>query len=467
MRARELLSRFDLTEGAQLSATALATRVAELIRDGRLPAGVELPSERDLAGALGRSRGTIARAYEQLRHEGLAYTRHGAGTTVGCCPGPWASSRAADLVPILTSPGTPLPQMDDAIDLRQVRWEPLPDEAPSMAGDGGQLASGAASARSELLARLARHLHGQGIPAGPDQLLLTGGGTRALDVVLTTMVRPGERVLVPALTDPGVLALLRVRGLHPVALPVDREGRADVPGWLQRIRTRSARIAVVTATHATPAGTVLETHERRLLAEAAAAADVTLIDDASHTDLWIEEAPPPSLASFDLDGGDRTITVASTAAMTPAGASVGWIHTTSDAILERLRAVSATLDGAPSDPTVAVARGAFDDHDRMVRHRRQHLIEQTVAAIRQITPAAPHLAISPARGGPTRWIHVGARPGSAVADAARARRVLVQPGSACAVGRADPAAVMVALTGPIEDLLTGLRLLIAAVHDLG
>jgi DNA-binding FadR family transcriptional regulator len=50
----------------------LADRLRQLVLDGRLPVHVVLPSERDLATALGTSRTTTAAAYRQMRDAGIA-----------------------------------------------------------------------------------------------------------------------------------------------------------------------------------------------------------------------------------------------------------------------------------------------------------------------------------------------------------------------------------------------------------
>lgn len=64
-----------------------------------------------------------------------------------------------------------------------------------------------------------------GIP--PGAVIPVANTMRALDVALITLLRQGERVLVPALTEPGPLTPLRIRGLHPVALPVTPQGVRD------------------------------------------------------------------------------------------------------------------------------------------------------------------------------------------------------------------------------------------------
>jgi DNA-binding transcriptional MocR family regulator len=440
VRARELLGHLEPFEVTDLTSAALATAIAALVRDGRLPAGVDLPSERDLAATIGRSRGTIARAYEQLRHEGLAHTRHGAGTTIGCCAGPWASSRAAELVPVLPLAGVPSP-LDGGrvIDLRRVRW------APELHGTG--------------------QLTGSGPQVGPGASLLTAGRVRALDVVLTALARPGEAVLVPELTDPAVLALFHVRGLRGLGLPLDRRGRPDLPGWLRRIRSRPSPVVLLPATHAAPNGTTLASHERQLLAETAVTTDATLIEDRNDADLWIEHPPPPPMTSFDQ--GERTISIAPAATPAMSHDELASIHTTNATIATRVRAVSAALHAMPEGHARAATGGTFPTHPQLWEQRRRHLVEHTAALIRWVTPLAPQLSMVEAAGGAVRWVRTGNLPGSVVTDAARARGVLVEPAASWQVGdNTDPPAVTLTVTGPTDELLAGVQVLIEVVRDL-
>lgn len=457
MRARELLRHLGDADPGAMSSAQLGDRLMALVRAGTLPAGVTLPSERDLASALGRSRGTIARAYERLRSDGLAHTRHGAGTTIGCCAGPWASSRAAELVPIVTPTPARGARTADVIDLRRPRWDP-PPTADGIAG-GSAAPDAGHTLRGDVAARLAAQLTSDGMPTQPDQLLLTGGLIRAVDVALAALLHPKDRVLVPALTDPAIVELLTVRGFRPVTLPVDTDGRPDLPGWLRRMRSGVADVALLAATHAPPGGATLELHERRLLVEAATEAGITLVDDLGQGALWLEEAPPPPLAVVAGADEDRTITVGCTCAFSGDTRSVGWLRTTSAPVAERLQAVVEALDAGPSEAVVGALPGAFDQAPATLERRRQQLVDHVATVIRLLTPVAPALSVAPSRGGPRLWIGVRASDGTGLADAARERGVLVEPGSACVVGDRDPQAITLALTVTSDELVTGVRVL--------
>jgi DNA-binding FadR family transcriptional regulator len=68
-------------------AGALVHRLAEDIRNGRLPPGSRLPTERELMQQAGVSRTVVREAVAALRAEGLVITRQGVGAFVTAHPG--------------------------------------------------------------------------------------------------------------------------------------------------------------------------------------------------------------------------------------------------------------------------------------------------------------------------------------------------------------------------------------------
>ena len=80
----------------------LADRLRVLVIDGRLPDGTRLPSERELAAALGVSRTTTTRVYAELREAGLIASRQGSGSVVSV---PYGASAVSSLILDPDSPG--------------------------------------------------------------------------------------------------------------------------------------------------------------------------------------------------------------------------------------------------------------------------------------------------------------------------------------------------------------------------
>lgn len=66
---------------------ALAESIRLLVHDGRIPLGVALPSERELASVLELSRTTITSSYSVLRDEGISSAGRGRAARSRCRSG--------------------------------------------------------------------------------------------------------------------------------------------------------------------------------------------------------------------------------------------------------------------------------------------------------------------------------------------------------------------------------------------
>ena len=89
----ELLVRLDRSAGVPLRAQ-LEAALRDAIRAGRLRAGERLPSSRELAHALGVSRGMVQDCYGQLLAEGYLTSRTGSATRVADISGQQAGGPA-------------------------------------------------------------------------------------------------------------------------------------------------------------------------------------------------------------------------------------------------------------------------------------------------------------------------------------------------------------------------------------
>ncbi|MGH3338175.1 MAG: GntR family transcriptional regulator, partial [Propionibacteriaceae bacterium] len=96
--APELLVEMDRSAPRALR-TQLEERLREAIRSGRLEPGERLPSSRELARALGVSRGLVTECYQQLNSEGYLQSEVGSATRVASSVSTTAASR-----PPLTTP---------------------------------------------------------------------------------------------------------------------------------------------------------------------------------------------------------------------------------------------------------------------------------------------------------------------------------------------------------------------------
>jgi DNA-binding transcriptional MocR family regulator len=240
-----------------------------------------------MADRLGVSLGTVTRAYEAAMRRGLIRGETGRGTFVS---GPQAEQYGAAEFE-LTTPGM--------IDLAVVR--PLygydPDPAPALR----EVAR--SPGRRELLqylpnAGLLRHRKTgaawaarYGLSTQAEQVVVCAGIQHALTVVLATVCRPGDTLLVEALTYPGLKALANLLELKMVPVPMDDHGL--VPEALESAcRQQPARaLFTMPSVHNPTTSTQPETR-RREIADIAAGHSLAIIEDAVNH-LLLEQPVPP------------------------------------------------------------------------------------------------------------------------------------------------------------------------------
>jgi DNA-binding transcriptional MocR family regulator len=360
--------RYQLT-GA--TAAAISASVESGVRTGRLTPGEVLPPVRVLAGSLGVSPATVAKAYQELRRRGLVETAGRNGTRVRHRS---AATRAALRLPVGPglrdlSTGEPdhrlLPPL--AAHLRAIAAE---YRSPLGYADGGTLPELAEAARERFAA--------DGIRAA--DVTVTNGALDAIERLLTSHLRPGDAV---AVEDPGwanLLDLVAALGLHPVPLAVDDDG--PLPGALAAALRSGARGVVVTSRAQNPTGAavaaaraaelraVLTGHPDTLLVEDDHAAE--LAAGAAHplagaTERWAfvrSAAKPfgPDLRIAVLAGDEAT--VARVAGRMRIG--TGWVSTVTQRLLLRL------WRDAGTTAAIAAARDSYD-------HRRTALRDAIAA----------------------------------------------------------------------------------------
>src|SRR4051812_38588455 len=275
---------------------ALAAAVRGLLSDGRLPLGVRLPAERELAEALGVSRTTVSAAYRALRETGHLTSRRGAGswTTLPhghrvVTSGLWAAGDEADVIDLGVA-ASPAP--DELIGAARA----AADDLPRYLGTAGYHPTGLV----ELREAVAAGYTARGVATSTEQILITAGTQQALDLVLRLSVPAGAPVLVEAPTYPNALAALSARRAR-----INTHGLDTATGWdgdllLGALRQGRPRVAYMIPEFQNPTGHLMDAGLRERLVATAHSAGTELIVDESFVDLQLDgdEMPPP-VAVFD------------------------------------------------------------------------------------------------------------------------------------------------------------------------
>lgn len=440
-RVATLLGDFD-REPAYLG---LADALALLIGEGRLARDVRLPSERDLAAAVGVSRTTATRAYTMLRERGYARARHGSGTYAHV-PGGRARIHDRVLAPRVDQP--------DLIDLGSAAASAPPGVAAALAaavddvtpylGGHGYFPGGV----PEVQHAIAAHFASRGLPTDPDQILVTPGALSAAAIVVHALSGPGDRILVEDPAYPSIPHALRGHGARLVPNPVDVDGW-DLDAVGASIRQAGARLAYLVPDFQNPTGHLMSSDQReRYAGMLAAARTVPIVDEAAQQLLLDDDVEmPPPFAAFAPDA----ITLGSASKAYWGGLRLGWIrapkHVVGDLVLARV-----ALDlGTSVLDQLALAR-LLEGGRSVVDAQRERLREQRDALLAALAEQLPQWRVRPAPGGLSAWCALPTPVASAVAAQAERLGVVVAPGPVFAVDRGLESYLRIPWIRPPDEL---------------
>jgi DNA-binding transcriptional MocR family regulator len=315
----------------------LFDQVVARIRSSAFPAGFRLPPTRTLAKTLRTNRNTVVRAYEDLEAAGFVVSTVGRGSFVARLPVPPASDgrpaahagpEAADGTSSLpwasllahTTLSEPLsrlerlqrsvgPMSTDAINLS--RLEPgsdmVPDELIRRCTEHVMRTLGPRALRysapdglPRLRALISADLARRGVPAPPDEILVTSGSQQGLDLVARALLNPGDSLLVDETTFHGLLGVLGAAGARAVSVPADDEGPSLAA--LERMANISAKGLYLMPNSNNPTGACISAARREALVAWSRRTGVPLIEDDYLADLELDgTAPPPALRALDRD----------------------------------------------------------------------------------------------------------------------------------------------------------------------
>ena len=453
-----------IARGRRTARASLQAQIADGLREaiahGRVAPRVRLPGTRTLAAQLGVSRTTAALAIDALIGDGYVVARPRSGVFVADEP-PRLPRRPG---PPDTGAARPPPvRLSRHARAHQADVRPIDRRLPAPRPDAFPLSRPALDAFpigtwSRLLSRRAARTsiaqldYGGGLPAlaraiaalvssargvriDPAQVLIVGGGQRAIELAAAAIVDPGDRVAVEDPGYPGARGVFAAAGARVIPVRVDGEGLdvAALPG--------RARLVYVTPSCQFPLAVSLSLARRTALLAWAARAGACIVEDDYDADFRFAGPPLPALAALDRDG--RVLHVGSFSRTLFPAIRLGYLIVP-PALVDPIRAVRDARDpDMPSLPQLALADfidgGHYVHHVRRMRVLYRARRDALVAAARAtgLSVRASDVGLHVVCDLPP---HSDAR---AVAAAARAAGVVVAPLAAFQLrGRAPPALVL-------------------------
>lgn len=423
----------------RLSPTPLVQQLTDQlqawIEHQRLRPGARLPSIRALARTHQVSPSCVIEAYDRLVASGWLEARHGTGFFVAerkpgletadaehwgeALDGSWRQFREGhdELLKLgcgwLPNAWRAAEELAQAI--RQVsRGNPadLFDYSPPL---------GLSSLRQQLHKRLAR----LDIAAGAERILTTQGASHGLDLLVRTLLRPGDTVLVE---NPGYYNLYNLLRAHQVRmLPVPRTVHGpDLQALEKLLAEHRPRCLFINSLYHNPTGTSLTPKAAYRLLELARERDVRIIEDDIYADF--QEGPATRLAT--LDSEQRVIYLASFSKTLSSSLRVGYLVADEDLIarLAELKMVSGIGNSRFAEQVVAqmLANGSYR---KSVQRLRVRLGQHMAKLLGQLEGYGWQVFCEP-YGGMFVWARVPGRDFASLERLALEHAVLLTPGSA-------------------------------------
>ncbi|MEU9379071.1 PLP-dependent aminotransferase family protein [Streptomyces sp. NPDC048255] len=314
---------------------------------------------------------------------------------------------------------------------------------------------GAPELRESVAARAAA----RGLPTGADDVLITSGSQQALSLVTTTLVEPGDVVLVENPTYLAALQCFGLAGARVIAVPCDEEG--ILPDALAEIVARERpKLLYTVPTFQNPTGRTLPGTRRAAVADIAARLGLWLVEDDPYGDLRYEGDHVPWLAAHP-GAEDRTVLLGSFSKIMAPGLRLGWLR--APAALRRAAVIAkqaADLHTSTVDQLAAahyLAAADLDAHITAVRAAYRARRDALLAGLGEALPAGS--SWNRPEGGMFIWARLPeGHDATALLASALAHEVAFVPGAPFFTTLPDPRTLRLSFTTHTpEEIKEGLR----------
>jgi DNA-binding transcriptional MocR family regulator len=401
----------------------IANHIAQLIGKGTYKPGDRIPSVRQMSAQQGASISSVLQAYLLLESRGLIEARPQSGYYVRQAdqvplPEPAASSPGPnplnvnlhDLVMMVMrdtlNPG--LVQLGAAMpNLELLPIEKINRAVSALMRKGSkddhqyQLPPGLESLRVQIAQR---SVHA-GCTLAPDDIVITTGGTEAIDLCLHAVCRPGDIVAIESPMYFGTLQLIEVHGLRALEIPTDPREGISLDALQFAIEHNPIKAVLTISNFSNPLGSQIPEEKKKELVRLLERHDIPLIDNDVSGELYFTEKRSMVTKAFDRKG---LVMLCSSFSKTISPAlRIGWV------VPGRYKNEIEWLKFTMSVATGTLAQRAVSDflssggYDRHMRRARREYAGNVAALSQAVTRYFPDgTRVTRPSGGYVLWVQL-------------------------------------------------------------
>ncbi|HWO68693.1 MAG TPA: aminotransferase class I/II-fold pyridoxal phosphate-dependent enzyme, partial [Umezawaea sp.] len=306
-----------------------------------------------------------------------------------------------------------------------------------------------------------------GVPCGPDRVLVTAGTSYALNLIATTVAVAGQSVLVDETSYDFGRRILTDHGLLTREVPSDSQGMDPqaLRDGVERERAagREPGFVYLTPTFHNPTGKLVGTARRRELIAVAGDLGVLIVEDDAYAELDLDGGPPPR-SMGGLAGYRGVIRLGTFSKTIGPGLRLGWL-VAEPAVVDRFAERGLLVSGGSANHVTSLAveelirGGEYDRHLTWLRTRLRDRRDALVEAVR--THLGDRVEFDVPRGGFFTWLTF---PGDAEAELlAAAGRADVQVAAGSRFGSATNSIRLAHSLNPPSALTTAVSRFAAAL----
>ena len=234
----------------------------------------------------------------------------------------------------------------------------------------------------ELIEAIRKYYSGIGAPLQTDQILISTGGSEALQMVLSSILDEGDEIIIPEPFYPNYATFVTLTGavIRAVTTRPEEGYRFAVRDRIEACINEHTRAILIT-NPGNPTGTVMTPEELRLMAEIAKEHDLFLIGDEVYREFVYQGEPLMSL--LQMEGFDENVIVIDSVSkrFSACGARIGCVITRNKALYGQVmkwcqgRLCASTIDQTAAAALYTVGPEYFESVRQEYKARKDTLVE--------------------------------------------------------------------------------------------